>query len=172
MISLRSWLVLAIALAACELEPPPKPAPPAPPAVAATAPTPAPPPVRAHPVAPIAPRPVPAPVQHENPVCLAVGTHFADVTIAAAKGPTHAQLEHDRTTIVRQTEDNCNAQHWSEAVIACFLHAQTAAALHGCDRELSGTAAPAPAHAPAPVTEGHRHHAQPHTGATHAQRPR
>ena len=98
----------------------------------------------------------------------AAAVHFTDVTIAAAKGPTRTQLEHDRTMIVKQTEDACVAQHWSESAIQCFVHAGTAAALHACDRALApqpGTA-PAAGHEPAgagrdeaahhdPVIEGH-----------------
>ena len=58
--------------------------------------------------------------------------------------------------IVKQTEDACVAQRWSESAIECFMHAGTAAALHTCDREL----APQPAGAAGaahhdPVIEGH-----------------
>ena len=89
--------------------------------------------------------------------------HFADVTIAGAKGPTRTQLEHDRAMIVKQTEDACVAQHWSESAIDCFMHAATAAALHTCDRQLAPQPAAAAHGTPAggneahhdPVIEGH-----------------
>ena len=130
--SVRDALVVVLLVAAaCELEPPPKqkPAAPAPaPAVAQPAPAPAP---------PAAPADAGAPQDDVSAPCMQIGVHFADVWISEAKDPQDkAQLEQERTLLVRRTALACTQGAWSDDVRSCITAAKTRADVQACEKKI------------------------------------
>lgn len=123
-------LVLLAMLApfgACDLQPPVHKEPPA-------APTPAEP-------APPAPPPDAAAAEPDafdvTQPCLDVATHITQVLIAEAKDPgQRAALEQEQTRIVRRAAEGCTRDQWLEAARACFLKADSVAAMEVCGKDL------------------------------------
>ncbi len=68
--------------------------------------------------------------------CTEVGVHVADIKIAAAADPNEkAQLEQDRTRLIRRVAEACTRDHWNDAVRKCFMDGKT-------DPEIANCAAP------------------------------
>ncbi len=141
---LLSVLIAASTLfAACEHEPPPKKAPPAEPSTTTT-----PPPLGdpAQAVAPPAqPPPTPtaavdagadalAPVSQD---CLDVSGHIAEVLISEAKDDQQkAQLEQEKTKIIRRSAEACTRDSWKPEVRTCFLKATKTEQMQVCAKDL------------------------------------
>jgi hypothetical protein len=65
--------------------------------------------------------------------CTEVGVHVADLKIAAASDPTmKAQLEQDKTRLVRRVAEACTRDNWSDAVRKCFIDGKTDAETTNC----------------------------------------
>jgi hypothetical protein len=74
-----------------------------------------------------------------------IGSHFADVWIAEAKdAQDRAQLEQERTVMVRRTAVACTQGAWNDDVRSCVGGAKTRAEIQMCERKIV-PAAPAPA---------------------------
>lgn len=146
--SLGPSICALLALASCDLKPPPK--------------------AKAQPASAVADAGAP-PKQPGNvgkPVtaaeCLAVGEHFAQVLIDTATDPAErAILEQEKTRNVRRQGETCETNQWDEATRTCFLRATTRPALQACitaalppagsaaPRTGSGSASEPPPHPPA-----------------------
>ncbi len=130
-------------LAACEHEPPPKKAPAAqptpPPAGDPTQAAPQPPPTQPPPPSPTAA--VDAGVDALPPVsqdCLDVSGHIAEVLIAEAKDDQQkAQLEQEKTKIIRRSAEACTRDAWKAEVRACFLKATKTEQMQTCAKDLA-----------------------------------
>ncbi|MFN0249107.1 MAG: hypothetical protein ACKV2T_19645 [Kofleriaceae bacterium] len=154
---MRSLLLLAIALGACDLQPPPKKSPPPP-----TTPTDLPPPPT--PNTPPPPEPVlvvdagvgavadaggaavvdaAAPVAPPDAVetsapCNDVGVKVAASIIETATDPAQkAALTQERDRIVRRVAEACTRDGWTKAQRDCFLTAKTAEDMQACGRDLA-----------------------------------
>lgn len=108
---------------------PPSPPPPAPaPAAAAN-------PGSAAPPAPPAAGSAAAPAEPTEE-CLQIGTHIASTLISAADPTQQAQLEQERTKIVRRSAEACTRDAWNAESKACFMAATTSAAMQECGKKL------------------------------------
>ena len=68
--------------------------------------------------------------------CLQLGTHIAEVLIAGADPAQQAQLEQQRTKIVRRSAEACTRDGWNAEAKACFLAATSAPAMQECGKKL------------------------------------
>jgi hypothetical protein len=125
-------ILMILALAGCELEPPPKQAP-----------------------APVPPQPVVAPAASGSgsgsalaPVtdpCLEAAAHFAEALIKNANDEPQKHLyEQLRTQTVRRTAEACTSQRWSDAAIHCYSEAVTTEQINACQKLLPQPPAAAP----------------------------
>lgn len=68
--------------------------------------------------------------------CTEVGVKVAAIWVDTAATPTEkAQLEQERTRIVRTMAENCTKGPWSEAARKCMLAATSRAALQLCQQQ-------------------------------------
>jgi hypothetical protein len=134
--SVRSCLVFLV-LAACELTPAPKPAPPEPtPEVAPPAPAPKP---------VVADAGVPDALVFSD-ACITLGSHVADLKVAAAPPAERPALEQQRVAIVRNVAESCTLESWNDAFRNCLIATKKQAELAVCEKKFR----PAPAQPPVP----------------------
>ncbi|MDX2089952.1 MAG: hypothetical protein SFX73_19000 [Kofleriaceae bacterium] len=134
---LAALLVIA-PLGACDLQPPPKQQPGQTPGSAAAAPSASPTPTPALPPAPPLDAAAAGPDAFDvTQKCLDVSVHIADVMIKEARDPgSKAALEQDKTRIVRRAAEGCTRDQWPDTAHACFLKAETVAAMEICGKDL------------------------------------
>ena len=69
--------------------------------------------------------------------CLDASAHIAEILIKEAKDPgARAALEQDKTKIIRRAAEGCTRDRWPDAAIACFMKAETVAAMEVCGKDL------------------------------------
>lgn len=126
---MRSLLLFVVALAACDLHPPPKKKPaPATPQPADTPPPPEP---------GSAAEPAP-PVFETSAACNEVGVKVAGALIDSAQDPTQkATLTQERDRIVRRVAEACTRDNWPPASRECFLKAKTQEEMQICGQGLA-----------------------------------
>jgi hypothetical protein len=124
------YAIYLVLLAACDLKPAPKQSPPPPKPPAAV------------PVVFDAGAGADALMEVTQP-CVDVGVKVATIWIETSTSPTEkAQLEQERTKMVRRMAENCTKGSWDDAIRGCMLAATTRAALQQC--QLPPPPAPAP----------------------------
>ncbi|CAN5843381.1 hypothetical protein BH11MYX2_BH11MYX2_30210 [soil metagenome] len=139
---MRSFVVLALMLAGCELQPPPQKQPDvqkvAPPTAldAAVIPVAV---VPANPLIPPDVVPVDAPTKPDvSADCNKVGVHVAQMVIDNAPDPAQkAQMEGERDRIVRKTSEACTQDRWPQVSIDCFIAAKSMPGLQECGKNLA-----------------------------------
>ncbi|MEO8702861.1 MAG: hypothetical protein ABI867_22645 [Kofleriaceae bacterium] len=70
--------------------------------------------------------------------CTDVAVHIAEQVIRSVSDPNQkAELEQDRTKLVRRAAETCTRDKWSDAARACFLAANTKETLEACGKQLA-----------------------------------
>lgn len=136
-------LPILLALAACDIQPPPKKQAP---------------PVPASPTEPEQPKfvaPAPPPSLPEQPKidttteCIEVGKHVAEVFVSSVTDPAQKSVfEQERTKIVKATAEACTTQAWSADARGCYLGAKAPADIKACETQF-----PPPAPKDVPTTK-------------------
>jgi hypothetical protein len=124
--------LVALLLAACELQPAPKQQPA--PVIEATPP---PPPPADAAVAADAPAvdAGPAPIQ-ASPECLKLAAHLVDVVVASATDPAQKTIyEGERMQMTRSLAESCTNEPWSAASQKCYLATKTPAQIKACEKK-------------------------------------
>lgn len=158
--------LVALLLAACELQPAPKQQPA--PVIEATPTPPPPPPADAAVVAPVVdagPTPIAA-----SQACITLAAHLVDVVVASAtdQGQKTA-YENERMTMTRSLAEACTKDAWSPESQKCYLATKTPAQIKACEkrfppkRETPPNAGSAAAGSAAPVGPNGMH-PEPPTG--------
>ena len=81
--------------------------------------------------------------------CIDAGVHVADIVIKEVKDPTQRAInEHDRSLMVRRTEQLCTLEAWTEEHRKCVLDAKTVAEWNACGKKF---APPQPKQLPVPA---------------------
>lgn len=150
--------LVALLLAACELQPAPKQQPA--PVIEATPP---PPPADA---AVVADAPAvdagPAPIQ-ASADCLKLAAHLVDVVVASATDPAQKTIyEGERMQMTRSLAESCTNQPWSPESQKCYIATKTPAQIKACEKKFPPTpptgagSAAAPTPPPPPGANGMR----------------
>lgn len=124
--------VVALLLAACELQPAPKNKPP----VIETQPAPPPPPpADAAQADAVVVDAGPAPID-ASPECLRVAAHLVDVVVATATDPAQKSvMEGERMQMTRGMAEACTKSPWSPESIKCFGSTKTTAQIKACEKK-------------------------------------
>ncbi len=129
------WLVVLSLLAACDLKPAPKKALPRP-ADQGSGQTAASPPVDAG--VPLPPAIDDAGTKDVSAVCTEAAVQIFKVMLGAEADPAlKANIEHERTQIIRRAAEACTRDDWSDSVQKCFLKASSRADLQECGKQLA-----------------------------------
>lgn len=148
--------LVALLLAACELQPAPKQQPA--PVIEATPP---PAPADAAVAADAAPAvdAGPTPIQASQ-ACITLAAHLVDVVVASAPDQAaKAQYESERMTMTRSLAESCTKDAWPADAQKCYLATKTVAQVKACEKRFppkppapaAGSAAPTP---PPPAPNG------------------
>ena len=142
--------VVLLALAACQLEPPPKKkAEPAQTAAPSAPKAPQLPQPEATADAPVPP--TPQIIQASAP-CINVAAHVVQVFIDTAKDPAQAAVyEQERMQMTKATAEACERQQWSDAAQACYNAAKDPPSIKACENKFPPSPPPSAAGSAAPI---------------------
>lgn len=131
--------VVALLLAACELQPAPKNKPPV---IEAPAPPPPAPADAAQPDAVVVDA-GPAPIDASQE-CLTVAAHLVDVVVATETNPAQKSvMEGERMQMTRGMAEACTKTPWSPAAIKCYAATKTTTQIKACQQRFPPTPPPA-----------------------------